>query len=189
MVRLMSLYLGIDQSYGGFGLSKIYTRPDGDRHQTIVQKFPLAKYKSSGHRLHYVRTWLVTQISAAWIDYTVMEGYARDARNRREESGEIAGVVKEALYEILADTPMMIVPPKQLKKFATGNGNASKEDMKASALERWGEEFTDDNAADAFHAAKLAEALHAGFPSPLAHEREVVADILNPKPKRRKKAA
>lgn len=42
------------------------------------------------------------------------------------------------------------VNPKVLKKFATGNGNASKEDMKQAYAERFNRLPLDDNEADAF---------------------------------------
>ena len=41
------------------------------------------------------------------------------------------------------------VNPKVLKKFATGNGNASKEDMKQAYTARSGRQPLDDNEADA----------------------------------------
>jgi hypothetical protein len=41
------------------------------------------------------------------------------------------------------------VSPKEIKKFATGNGNASKDKMLAAATARWGQFTEDDNEADA----------------------------------------
>ena len=50
--------------------------------------------------------------------------------------------------------PFEIVPPKTLKKWTTNNGNATKDDMMKTALERWGAEFTDDNLCDAYCLAR-----------------------------------
>lgn len=47
--------------------------------------------------------------------------------------------------------------PKAAKKFATGNGNATKGDVIASVRERWAEDVEDDNAADALALLHLHE--------------------------------
>ena len=47
------------------------------------------------------------------------------------------------------------VPPMTLKKFAAGKGNAKKQEMLLQIYKRWGVEFTDDNAADAYALARL----------------------------------
>ncbi len=54
----------------------------------------------------------------------------------------------------------IVVPPKTLKKWTVGNGNASKEDMVAGVNERWGTQIIDDNIADAYALAKYAEEWH-----------------------------
>jgi len=51
------------------------------------------------------------------------------------------------------------VPPTTVKKFATGKGNAKKEDMVLPIYKRWGFEHKSDNVRDAFVLAKIAEAL------------------------------
>ena len=42
-----------------------------------------------------------------------------------------------------------------LKKFAAGKGNAKKQEMLLQIYKRWGLEFTDDNAADAYSLGRL----------------------------------
>lgn len=57
------------------------------------------------------------------------------------------------------------VPPKSLKKWATGNGNADKTMMKAAIKERWGKEFERDpkgNLSDAYALYKYGIAILNG---------------------------
>ena len=63
---------------------------------------------------------------------------------------ELRGVLLE-LCESL-DIPVITFNVKDIKKFATGNGNADKNAMINAALTRWGVDCgDDDNAADAIH--------------------------------------
>jgi crossover junction endodeoxyribonuclease RuvC len=43
-----------------------------------------------------------------------------------------------------------------LKKYATGKGTSKKQEMLMQIYKRWGVEFNDDNAADAYALARLA---------------------------------
>ncbi|WP_044894824.1 crossover junction endodeoxyribonuclease RuvC [Bacillus alveayuensis] len=52
------------------------------------------------------------------------------------------------------------VPPSSVKKFATGKGNAKKEDMVLPIFKRWGFEHNSDNVRDAFVLAQIAQALN-----------------------------
>src|SRR5690606_22186242 len=56
------------------------------------------------------------------------------------------------------DFNYLIVPPSQVKKFATGIGNASKESMILPIYKRWGYEHESDNVRDAFILAQIARA-------------------------------
>jgi crossover junction endodeoxyribonuclease RuvC len=74
--------------------------------------------------------------------------------------GELAAVVKMAIYDYFGEDencryPLKI-PPMTLKKYATGKGNAKKQEMLMQIYKRWGIEFNDDNAADAYALGRLA---------------------------------
>jgi crossover junction endodeoxyribonuclease RuvC len=57
------------------------------------------------------------------------------------------------------------IPPTSLKKFATGQGTASKERMTVAAQREWpGVDFPTDDAVDAAWLAALARALHDDIP-------------------------
>jgi crossover junction endodeoxyribonuclease RuvC len=68
--------------------------------------------------------------------------------------GELAAIVKLALYEREKIFPLQ-VSPMTLKKFAAGKGNAKKQEMLLQMYKRWGVEFNDDNAADSYALARL----------------------------------
>jgi crossover junction endodeoxyribonuclease RuvC len=51
------------------------------------------------------------------------------------------------------------VPPSSVKKFATGKGNAKKDELVLPIYKRWGFEHESDNVRDAFVLAQIAQAL------------------------------
>src|SRR5690625_5242216 len=53
-----------------------------------------------------------------------------------------------------------IVAPSQVKKFATGKGNASKDNMLLPIYKNWGYEHESDNVRDAYVLAQIARSLH-----------------------------
>ena len=53
-----------------------------------------------------------------------------------------------ALYD--EGVPFVEIPPACLKKYATGRGNATKDDVLQQAVVRSGKTFKDNNAADAW---------------------------------------
>jgi crossover junction endodeoxyribonuclease RuvC len=52
------------------------------------------------------------------------------------------------------------VPPSSVKKFATGKGNAKKDELVLPIYKRWGFEHNSDNVRDAFVLAQIARALN-----------------------------
>lgn len=64
--------------------------------------------------------------------------------------------VRIALYT--NDFNYLIVTPSQVKKFATGKGNASKDNMILPIYKKWGYEHESDNVRDAFVLAQIARA-------------------------------
>lgn len=71
------------------------------------------------------------------IPGVVVEGYSFASRNSQSHSiGELGGVVKTMMYEL--DIPFVIVPPTVRAKFATGKGNASKNEVVSAVSARTG---------------------------------------------------
>ena len=169
-------YVGCDQSYSGFGLT--FLNADGT-HETIVKKFDPKKCGPGVTRLEAINEWLAEELCAhdsnEPIAHVCMEGYANGASFGREKAGELGAVVKLALYETLGIFPT-IVAPTSLKKYITGSGGAKKNEILLGCYKRWGVDFKDDNAADSYGLARLAEALHTGK-TEFAYEREVIAKL------------
>lgn len=81
-------------------------------------------------------------------DLAVIEGYANAAQGSSLlDLAELGGIIKWQLYH--ADVTFVVIPPAQLKIYATGTGQANKAMMVSSARERLGYERHDDNEADA----------------------------------------
>ena len=65
------------------------------------------------------------------ISLAVVEGYSMGSRGGMVFSiGELGGIIKLLCYN--KDFKTIIIPPKTLKKFVAGNGNAGKEKQKES---------------------------------------------------------
>ncbi|APQ57686.1 hypothetical protein VK72_02370 [Paenibacillus polymyxa] len=75
------------------------------------------------------------------------------------------------------------VAPSQLKKFATGVGKGSKEDLIIPLFEQWGFQHKSDNVRDGFVLAQIIRAVHE--PVNLTRpQKEVIHKLLNPSPKK-----
>jgi crossover junction endodeoxyribonuclease RuvC len=107
-----------------------------------------------------------------------LEGYARNAKMGREEAGELGAITKLQLLQQLHKIPCLVAP-LQLKKFVTGKTTAKKDDMKLHVYKRWGFETSDDNVADAYGLARLAQALCEGGDGHTGAQREVLSALGN----------
>ena len=84
-----------------------------------------------------------------------IEGYAFASNMAyAREIAELGGIVKLWLHR--AHVPFELVAPTKLKKFATGKGNAKKNQMLLAVYKKWGVEFSNDNEADAYALARFA---------------------------------
>lgn len=145
-----ALFLGVDQSYTGFGL--VVLDETGYCHQKSLLKYPLNKFKDEGARLvkiydDLIMYFAIHQGSGAEI-HIGMEGYAYGAKLNREKLGELGGIVKLVSNLVFGVTPD-IIAPTSLKSFIAGSGKASKDDMVA-AIQKLDPEITDHNLADAY---------------------------------------
>lgn len=113
-----------------------------------------------------------------------MEGYAYDADNRLADLSEIGGVLKVELHD--AGIPFIVVPPKSLKKFVTGKGDASKDRVMQFVFQRYDYRTDNDNIADAVGLAKFAE-VYLTNDSEYRSELEVVKNFKAVKPKKKKR--
>ena len=90
-------------------------------------------------------------------DVIAIEGFSYGSRGRGVAFQFGYGyAVQIALYT--NDFKYLIVTPSQVKKFATGKGNASKDNMIIPIYKKWGYEHKSDNVRDAFVLAQIARA-------------------------------
>jgi Holliday junction resolvasome RuvABC endonuclease subunit len=178
--------IGIDQSLTGFALTALnVTAPD--QYQTWVYKSD----KRGVARLSDIRWWLMDKFDhiakGGDIQEIAMEGTVLASQSALV-LGELAATVKLACWDYFDSNvnryepypehmrvPLQI-PPMTLKKYATGKGTSKKQEMLLQIYKRWGVEFNDDNAADAYALARLASGSAID-----AIERETQEKIKDPK--------
>lgn len=134
--------------------------------------------KLRGHeRIHAILEWVRGQtchVSAASVDLVAIEGYSYSSQaSRAHAAGELGGIVRHDLWTFYV--PYLEVPPASVKTYATGKGNAGKDDVLTAAIRRGGELFTgsSNDEADAFFVWALTMDL-AGSPvltMPASHRR------------------
>lgn len=171
--------IGIDQSLTGFALSAVHT-VDPSQHITWVYKSPYFGVE----RLADIRQWLIDHLEyleeqGAIIQDIAMEGTVL-ASHAALVLGELSATVRLTLFDFFEEGDdrrfPLKVPPMTLKKYASGKGNAKKQEMLLQIYKRWGVEFNDDNAADAYGLARLASEFHID-----ATELAVVEQMKDPK--------
>lgn len=175
--KAKNIAVGIDQSYSGFGLTLLDT--DCGNWYTEVFKAP----GSHVDRLYWISEHLKKVFNelashADTIDVG-MEGYAYGSI-MANMAGELGAVVKLACYNSLDQFHgkyPYIIPPTMIKKYVTGKGTGvQKNQILLNVYKKWGVEFTDDNAADAYAIAHLV-----GGRRSLAYEIEMFEKIQDPK--------
>ena len=74
--------------------------------------------------------------------------------------------------------PFVIVFPTTLKKFATGNGAAKKDEILLATFKRYGVTIMDDNEADAYNLSQIGLALLGGNSKDTNQKQEEVLTLL-----------
>lgn len=91
-------------------------------------------------------------------DIVCIEGFAFGAKGRGISfQFGLGHGIRNALFR--RNINFTIVTPAQLKKFATGKGNAKKENMILPIFRHWNFEHSSDNVRDAYVLAQIARAL------------------------------
>jgi Holliday junction resolvasome RuvABC endonuclease subunit len=110
--------------------------------------------KASGVRFLEFRNWLIATIDTCGIDTVYFE---RVYAHKGTDAAHVYGGFMYTLAAVCVEKKIVCVgvPVSTIKKFATGNGNATKEEMIAAARSR-GLNPVDDNEADALAILFLA---------------------------------
>jgi crossover junction endodeoxyribonuclease RuvC len=110
-------------------------------------------------RIRWVRSAVLAMVQDA--DLVLIEGYAFSAHaSHAHELGELGGVIRCALVD--AGIRYVDVPPASLKLFATGKGNASKEQVLTEAVRRLGYSGHSGDESDALWLHQMAATYYAG---------------------------
>lgn len=132
----MTDVLGIDPSLTGTGIA----------HETGQLTVSTDSSQADGPRLTAIYSAVTDHIGLA-VRLAVIEDLPTHAKGAGR-TGMAQGVVRFALDQL--DVPTVIVTAATLKKFATGNGNANKGDMRLELYKRAGIDVRDDNQVDAW---------------------------------------
>jgi len=113
------------------------------------------------------------------LDLIVYEGYAMGTmggKGRFFDIGELGGVLKLVAWDMGVD--VLLVPPSNLKQFATGKGNAKKEQVIQAVADVWGYDVPQNDEADAFALLKMGEAYLAARKPRASHRAKALQSCM-----------
>lgn len=161
--------LGLDLSYTATGVS----RPDGANE--LIKTKPIEGQFGKVTRCIYIAKTVREHVRQSGATHVVCEGGVSRSF-AAWDSGALHGVVKSMLLE--ADIPWIDIAPASLKKFATDNGQCSKDAMIAAAIRAFGFEGSDNNLADALILRRMGEQSISGGDT--AYRRKAIAKVVWP---------
>jgi len=150
--------LGVDLSLNGSGFVVI----DSESLLVLESRYVLinAKKKSLNspalygmERVHYILVQFAEMVKTHRPEKIIIEGYSMGSRGMVYDIGEVGGVIRHFLFD--QGIKYFEVPPKTLKKYITGNGNADKDMMMAAVAKKYSQSFQDDNTNDAYALAVM----------------------------------
>jgi len=140
------MYLGLDLSLTATGLAVV--EENGNIVLSKVLSTPKKKIEGM-ERYSLIRQEVIDVVKAHNIKKVFIEGYSFGSRGRSIFNlGELGGIIRITLSDL--GVPYEEIPPKVVKKFVCGSGNADKLDMMNSIKEKYKYVFDDDNKADAY---------------------------------------
>jgi crossover junction endodeoxyribonuclease RuvC len=114
-----------------------------------------------------------------FADLVLIEGYSYGSKfSHAHALGELGGVLKVAILE--AGKRLIIPSPSELKKWATGKGNAGKAEMMLAAERAriFGAITPNDDIVDALWLAHLGFFIASGFPASNRDRKDIVTAII-----------
>jgi len=135
---------------------------DDERIESGMQDFTLKRGESKGMLFYYFRHWLRPILSSLRPDIVVYEAAHHRGGHATEVCVGLVTRIKELIDIRNARSPdheieYCAVHSATLKKHITGNGRASKNEVKVAVRQRLGRHITDDNEADALALMYYAE--------------------------------
>lgn len=141
--------VGIDPSTSATGIARV----DGS---TFTYR-PNADASNIARRLHQIVGTVEFCTRIAGAELVMIEGYSLGGLRGLAAArlAELGGCIRLRLFE--NDIPYVEIPPRMLKKFATGKGNADKTEMIKAALDAGADVGpTDHDAAEAWFLRGMA---------------------------------
>jgi crossover junction endodeoxyribonuclease RuvC len=174
------IILGIDPSLASTGIC-LMNGETGEVGETMaIQPSDVGMKRLAIFRQEIIN--LITMMSGIRV---FIEGYSFGSGGKRESMAELGGVIRLTLYD--HEIEFIEVPPKTLKKFATGNGNADKIQMGVQLMKEFSLEYPTSDQTDAFWLCQFGIAYHELTLNLSKARQEVIADMKKPKVKVKKK--
>lgn len=152
----MPFYVGVDQALRKIGVCILQGEGQGDGEVDLKLILPPTDLRGPA-RLQYLRDALWNYLSPCKdkIVKCAMEAQSLGSMGDIDQLGHINGVVQVLLSD-LGTTPL-VVAPALLKKFVTGQGQATKQAMMTATYRVWGVKLTQDDLCDAHGLARIAK--------------------------------
>lgn len=126
-----------------------HTKEDVTKVHSGMQDFSLKRGESPGMRMLYFDKWVSQMIADHKPNVVAFEMPHQRGGSPSQVLLGLLGILYKACAE--AKVEFVSVHSATLKKFATGGGRASKEEMRAAASSTFGREIKSDDEADALH--------------------------------------
>lgn len=155
--------MGVDLSLNNTGIAHT------DGHAEVFTPRYNNSTNAGMDRLCEIRDYIV-KATFDTPDLVVIEGLAFDAHDTYRWGAQLAGIVRAALFDLYI--PFLLCPPGTLKKYATNNGKAGKDQVTNAAQKRLGYDGYQNDEADALWLRAIGMALR-GAPvadMPKAHD-------------------
>ena len=153
------VYIGIDPSLSSTGLYIVDKKNNRDRYWQIDTK--PKDYVSTLNRCLYISDVILSAIDQVVQDdmeiglITIQDYFSGKQQGVVIDLAQLGTLIRYKL--LLRGYPLIVAAPKKIKKFVTGNGNANKQLMMQTVLQRWGYRASTDNLADACGMAHFSQ--------------------------------
>lgn len=164
--------LGIDQSLVCSGWVSLSA--DGTMQHGVVAT---GKGLKGAERLGWIESRVaeVKQLVGP-LKLCTIEGYSMGSKGMAVfPLGELGGVLR--LFFWKEGMPLLVVPPTQVKQFATRKGNSQKDEVRLGVYRQWGVEFKTTDECDAYVLARIGLAYLGEWEPEHQYQRELVAKL------------
>lgn len=126
----------------------------GSNGELLDRKLVQFKEETGYRRLQLIAKSMESLVKEWKPTHVVVEGFAYGNKFTFALMVQTGTIVRQALYS--AGISWYDVPPTQIKKFATGNGKATKADMAKAVQQKWNFTSDSDDIVDAYAMAQVA---------------------------------